>query len=245
MRSELLSIRPGELKFPFELKKQVSCTMQLVNTTDNCVAFKVKTTSPKKYCVRPTTGIILPQGTCDVTVTMQGQQEAPPDMQCKDKFLVQSVISADGVTSKDISQDMFNKETGKEVYESKLRVVYVSPPQLPSCIPESTDEGVSPSSSPVVDNGSQTNFGYDMAPKDTGELRAKLFEAQASIARLTEEKKAAIHLTEKLQQEIARMAMKSKGKNSAELIKTTSGFSFSFVLIVGILGILVGYLVCS
>ncbi|KAL4570463.1 hypothetical protein LXL04_026118 [Taraxacum kok-saghyz] len=37
---ELLSIEPQELQFPFELKKQIACSMQLKNKTDNHVAFK-------------------------------------------------------------------------------------------------------------------------------------------------------------------------------------------------------------
>ena len=40
------------------------------------------------------------------SVTMQAQQEAPPDMQCKDKFLVQSAIVSQDITPKDISGDM-------------------------------------------------------------------------------------------------------------------------------------------
>ncbi|PKI41569.1 hypothetical protein CRG98_038080 [Punica granatum] len=105
---ELLNIEPLELKFPFELKKQISCSLQLSNKTDNYVAFKVKTTNPKKYCVRPNTGVVLPRSTCDVIVTMQAQKEAPLDMQCKDKFLLQSVKASDGATAKDITAEMKN-----------------------------------------------------------------------------------------------------------------------------------------
>jgi len=39
-------------------------------------------------------------------VTMQGQKEAPPDMQCKDKFLLQSVVASPGATAKDITPEM-------------------------------------------------------------------------------------------------------------------------------------------
>ncbi len=39
-------------------------------------------------------------------VTMQAQREAPPDMQCKDKFLVQSVIAPVGSSPKDVSQEL-------------------------------------------------------------------------------------------------------------------------------------------
>nr|GMD79832.1 vesicle-associated protein 1-2-like [Ipomoea batatas] len=66
----------------------------------------VKTTNPKKYCVRPNIGIVLPRSTCDVIVTMQAQKEMPPNLQCKDKFLVQSVVATPGVTPKDITGEM-------------------------------------------------------------------------------------------------------------------------------------------
>jgi hypothetical protein len=37
---------------------------------------------------------------------MQVQKEAPSDMQCKDKFLLQSVIASPGTTTKDINPEM-------------------------------------------------------------------------------------------------------------------------------------------
>jgi hypothetical protein len=37
---------------------------------------------------------------------MQAQREAPPDMQCKDKFLVQSVIVAESTSSRDVTGEM-------------------------------------------------------------------------------------------------------------------------------------------
>ncbi|RVX00959.1 Vesicle-associated protein 1-3 [Vitis vinifera] len=150
---DLLNIHPTELKFPFELKKQSSCSMQLTNKTDQYVAFKVKTTNPKKYCVRPNTGVVLPGATCNVTVTMQAQKEAPPDMQCKDKFLLQSVVAPTAATAKDITTEMFNKVDGKVVEEFKLRVVYI-PANPPSPVPEGSEEGSSPRAS-VHENGNQ------------------------------------------------------------------------------------------
>ena len=41
-----------------------------------------------------------------LAVTMQAQKEAPPDMQCKDKFLIQAVVAPDGATYKDITPEM-------------------------------------------------------------------------------------------------------------------------------------------
>ncbi|CAL9233698.1 unnamed protein product, partial [Arabidopsis halleri] len=123
--NELLKIEPMYLQFPFELKKQMSCSLYLTNKTDYNVAFKVKTTNWKNYCVRPNAGRILPKSTCEIVVTMQAQEEAPSDMQSNDKFLIQSVIASPGVTHKDVTREMFSKEAGHLVHENKLRVTYV------------------------------------------------------------------------------------------------------------------------
>ncbi|KAL6191034.1 hypothetical protein ACLB2K_037427 [Fragaria x ananassa] len=129
--TELLDVQPNELQFTFEVKKQSTCTIQLGNRSDQCVAFKVKTTSPKKYCVRPNAGIIKPRATCDFTVTMQAQKVAPPELQCKDKFLIQCTVIPFGISEEEVTSDMFAKDSGKYVEEKKLRVVLTSPPPSP------------------------------------------------------------------------------------------------------------------
>ncbi|XP_042503487.1 vesicle-associated protein 1-2-like [Macadamia integrifolia] len=233
----LVSIEPQELKFPFELKKQISCSLQLSNKTDNYVAFKVKTTNPKKYCVRPNTGIVLPRSTCDVIVTMQAQREAPPDMQCKDKFLLQCVVAGPGATAKDITPDMFNKESGNHIEESKLKVVYVSPPQPPSPVPEGSEEGSSPRAS-VSDNGNVSRTHVDsqgQASRGYTESQDKTWEAKSLILKLTEEKNSTIQHNNKLRQELELLRRQGSSKSSG-------GVPFLYVMIVGLLGILLGYL---
>jgi hypothetical protein len=102
MGQDLVEIHPRELQFTFEVKKQSSCTVHLVNKSNEYVAFKVKTTSPKRYCVRPNTGVILPRKTCEFTVTMQALRTAPPDMQLKDKFLVQTTVVPYGTSDENL-----------------------------------------------------------------------------------------------------------------------------------------------
>ena len=133
---KLLSIEPLECKFPFELKKQISCSLQLPNKIENHVVFKVKTMNSKKYHVHLNTGIVLPQSTCDVIVTMRAQKEAPSNLHYKDKFLIRSAVLIASTSQTDITVDMFNKDSGHIVEECKLKVVYVSPPQPPSPVPE-------------------------------------------------------------------------------------------------------------
>ncbi|CAL9776170.1 vesicle-associated protein 1-2-like isoform X1 [Musa acuminata AAA Group] len=232
---ELLEIDPLELQFPFELKKQISCSLQLANKSDDYVAFKVKTTSPKKYCVRPNAGVVLPRSTCVVIVTMQAQREAPPDMQCKDKFLVQSVIVDQGATTKDITTEMFSKESGNVVDEVKLRVAYVSPPQPPSPVPEGSEEGSSPRPS-VSDNGNANASELLAATRAYAEdiQQEKTSENLALISRLTEEKNVALQQNSKLRQELELVRR--------EVSKQQGGFSFMFVVIIALLGIFLGYL---
>lgn len=229
---ELLDIEPLELKFPFELKKQISCSLQLSNKTDSYVAFKVKTTNPKKYCVRPNTGVVLPRSACDIIVTMQAQKEAPPDMQCKDKFLLQSVKVNDGITAKDITAEMFNKELGNVVEECKLRVVYVAPPQPPSPVPEGSEEGSSPRGS-VSDNGNINGSEVASVTRSFDEPQDKSVEARALIRKLTEEKDKAIQQGTKLRQELDMLRREGS--------KSQGGISFMIVVIIGLLGIILGY----
>ncbi|KAG2582193.1 hypothetical protein PVAP13_6KG092000, partial [Panicum virgatum] len=160
------------LNHAVELNKQISCKLQLTNKTDKQVAFKVKTTSPKKYCVRPNNGIVAPRSTADVVVTMQAQREAPPDMQCKDKSLVQSAIVAKEIVPKEVTGDMFTKESGNVVDEVKLKVVYLTP--------STQSEG--------FEDGSAVSLNYQ--------------EPFALISKLMEEKNSAVELNNKLRQEL-------------------------------------------
>ncbi|XP_028754127.1 vesicle-associated protein 1-2-like isoform X1 [Neltuma alba] len=237
---ELLNIHPQDLQFPFELRKQISCSLQLSNKTDDYVAFKVKTTNPRKYCVRPNTGIVLPRSTCDVIVTMQAQKEAPPDMQCKDKFLLQSVVASAGATTKDITPDMFNKESGHHIEEFKLRVLYVAPPRPPSPVREGSEEDSSPRPS-VSENGhlnasseftaASKAFSERVEPQETS---SEVHMARTLISKVTEEKNYTIEQNKKLQQELDLLRR--------QVSRNRRGIPFTYVLLVGIIGIILGYL---
>ncbi|CAL8466072.1 g5608 [Coccomyxa elongata] len=135
-----LSIQPTELKFRFELRKNIPVTLSLHNPGQEKVAFKVKTTSPKKYCVRPSSGVVEPGATKDVQVIMQAQREYPPTLaDCKDKFLVQTVKVSPKVT--EITPDIFDGANASNIKQSKLRVVLVGPPKPPSPVPEAAGRG--------------------------------------------------------------------------------------------------------
>jgi hypothetical protein len=64
-------------------------TLLLTNPHDRDVCFKVKTTAPRRYCVRPNAARIPPKQTVKVEVLAQAMDRYPSDDNCKDKFLVQ------------------------------------------------------------------------------------------------------------------------------------------------------------
>ncbi|XP_027365737.1 vesicle-associated protein 2-2 [Abrus precatorius] len=138
-KAPLLEIEPKELKFMFELKKQSSCSVQLTNNTYHHVAFKVKTTSPRKYSVRPNVGVLMPNATCEFIVTMQAQRVAPEDMVCKDKFLIQSTMVPAETASEDVTSSLFVKDGSKYIEENKLKVTLISPPESPDLSPINGD----------------------------------------------------------------------------------------------------------
>jgi len=123
-------------------------TLQLQNPGTKRVAFKVKTTSPKKYCVRPSSGFIEPNSVKEVQVIMQSQREPPVSYSdCKDKFLIQCT-KVDGDV-KEVTSELFDVTKGKEVKQIKLRVILVPPAKPPSPVPEGSEsEPTSPAVPP-------------------------------------------------------------------------------------------------
>lgn len=230
---ELLRIEPVDLQFPFELKKQISSSLNLTNISDNHVAFKVKTTNPKKYCVRPNTGIVSPHSNCQVIVTMQAQKEAPTDMQCKDKFLLQSVVVTPGAMAKDITPEMFLKDSENHVDECKLRVVYTSPPQPPSPVREGSEEGSSPRAS-LSESGPMNSSEHSNVLRAQNESQEKSLEAKALISKLTVERDSAIQTNKKLQQDLDMLRRESN--------RSRGGVPFMYVVFIALLGVLLGYL---
>ncbi|KAF7722033.1 phosphatidylinositol-binding protein scs2 [Apophysomyces ossiformis] len=104
--------------------------------------FKVKTTAPKQYCVRPNAGRIEPNSQVEVHVILQPLPNEPPaDFKCKDKFLVQTAIIKPEYQSMSIS-DMWShveSEDRDSIRQQKIKCVYL-PPDEPVNEPESTPQ---------------------------------------------------------------------------------------------------------
>nr|CAB3452737.1 unnamed protein product [Digitaria exilis] len=129
--SNILVVDPTiELRFPFEAGKDISCCLQLTNTTEDYIAFKIKT-NQTKYITRPNKGFVPACSKCYVLVTLRAQEKAPANMQCNDMLLVhsanisknQTVQTPDEFTDQDFHEKFM---VGKAVEVVKLPIVYVS-----------------------------------------------------------------------------------------------------------------------
>ncbi|KAL7933221.1 PapD-like protein [Trichoderma chlorosporum] len=117
-----VEIEPMELSFRRPFTVEVAQILKIKNPSSSPLAFKVKTTAPKQYCVRPNAGRIEPGQDFDVTVLLQAMKADPtPDAKCRDKFLVQSApITAD----KEFASIASVLETTDKsaIFERKIRV---------------------------------------------------------------------------------------------------------------------------
>lgn len=146
---QILKIEPeNELVFHGPFKDVVTTILKLKNPSDQKVLFKVKTTAPKRYCVRPNCGIIEPDDSVNVAVMLQPFDYKDPTENRRHKFLVQSAIPTEEILPSDVEALWKNLPDKYPVMDSKLKCVF----ELPSTgadaqkdienIPSSTDEGV-------------------------------------------------------------------------------------------------------
>ncbi|KAK2596705.1 phosphatidylinositol-binding protein scs2 [Conoideocrella luteorostrata] len=121
-----VDILPLELSFTRPFTVEVARTLTIRNTSSTPLAFKVKTTAPKQYCVRPNAGRIEPGNSFDVTVLLQAmKQNPPPDAKCRDKFLVQCAPIAADQDFSSVAQVLETVDKS-QLTERKIRVNWLS-----------------------------------------------------------------------------------------------------------------------
>ncbi|XP_033743770.1 motile sperm domain-containing protein 2-like isoform X2 [Pecten maximus] len=116
----LLTISPAEeLEFIIDDSgKDASDTISLKNTLPYPIAYKVKTTSPEKYKVRPCFGVAKPGSTVEVFVYLQQGYE---NTISKDRFLVMAMeVTTD---SQDKLAELWKTIPKENIMEHKLRCV--------------------------------------------------------------------------------------------------------------------------
>jgi len=91
-----------------------SATLSVTNPTEGIVAFKIKTTAPKRYCVRPNAGLLQPAGYQEIKITLQ---PGPTDE--RHKFMVQTLIV-------DESYEELNKDEQSQLWKDQAKAMMSS-----------------------------------------------------------------------------------------------------------------------
>jgi len=124
----------SQLGFHRPLTQLVKRTLSVANTNSQPVAFKVKTTAPKQYCVRPNSGRIEPGERVEVQVLLQPMKEEPAaGTKCRDKFLVQSAIITPDRETRTLQELWSTIEAEAKaghdglIHEQKIRCAFLPP----------------------------------------------------------------------------------------------------------------------
>ncbi|EDO39251.1 predicted protein, partial [Nematostella vectensis] len=123
-QEQVLKLDPAiELKFRGPFTEVVTSSLRLANPSEKRVCFKVKTTAPKRYCVRPNSGIVEPNGAVEVAVMLQ-PFEYDPKEKAKHKFMVQTMFAPDNITDQ---ENLWREADANTLMDSKLKCVFELP----------------------------------------------------------------------------------------------------------------------
>ncbi|XP_041923906.1 vesicle-associated membrane protein-associated protein A isoform X1 [Alosa pseudoharengus] len=121
---QILILDPStDLKFKGPFTDVVTTNLVLRNPSDRRVCFKVKTTAPRRYCVRPNSGIIDPGAAVTVSVMLQ-PFDYDPNEKSKHKFMVQTIFAPPNVPD---LEGMWKEAKPDDLMDSKLRCVFEMP----------------------------------------------------------------------------------------------------------------------
>ncbi|XP_011615567.1 vesicle-associated membrane protein-associated protein B isoform X2 [Takifugu rubripes] len=121
---QVLVLEPQhELKFRGPFTDVVTAYLKLTNPTERKICFKVKTTAPRRYCVRPNSGIIDAGSSINVSVMLQ-PFDYDPNEKSKHKFMVQSLLAPYDMT--DI-EGVWKEAKPDDLMDSKLRCAFEMP----------------------------------------------------------------------------------------------------------------------
>uniref|UniRef100_A0A7S1AIR8 MSP domain-containing protein n=1 Tax=Noctiluca scintillans TaxID=2966 RepID=A0A7S1AIR8_NOCSC len=151
-----------------------SKTLTLTNDSDVNVAFKVKTTAPKSYVVKPSYGTLKPHEHMDVQIILQSTDVSISSH----RFLVQAVTSPSN--TEEVQRDQWSTFTSETIQSTKLTVAL-----------EERD------SDPAGSNLGESNTSKvpaDMSP----EAKKQLDELNKRVAQLEKEKQMLLQDKKKL-----------------------------------------------
>lgn len=178
---QVVLIEPqNELKFKGPFNVPVTSYMKLTNPSEKRVMFKIKTTAPKKYCVRPNSGFLEPNCNTEIAICLQPFLFDPAEKN-KHKFMVQTVFAPEG----EVNIDQLWKEISPEqLMDSKLKCVFELPPEQN----EATEElNKSPKATPLTMANNSIEPELQKAAQEVQQLREEESRLRQENLRLKEE----------------------------------------------------------
>jgi len=207
-----------------------SKTLKLTNLHSTCVAFKVKTTAPKAYLVRPSTGTLRPRDLQEVQIILQ-----PSGVEAQannHRFLVQAVPVS---SAEPLSRDQWNELPKDKINEQRLNVVLeelqaepvdIKPLKEGTICNNPTNAAAPNASAPLPVSGSKaTGISAGDTPAD---LKSKYEELVDYTLVLEKEKK-------RLEQEVS-LLQAAKGASAGD-----GGYSKLQIMMVAVIAFLLSY----
>lgn len=230
---QVLLIEPShELKFKGPFTEPVQTVMTLKNPSDKKVAFKIKTTAPKRYCVRPNCGELNPKDKAEISVILQ-PFDYDANERNKHKFLVQTVFidpvadyAEDGKTFqwRDIEES--------RIMDSKLKCSF----EMPTIEQLLESKNVHDETTAVLESNAETEL--QKAASEVKELREEENLLRQENLKLKEELLQLQHVVKNQQSQkrsiggSQHLAMQNKNANITLMI--------GLAILVALLGIIAG-----
>ncbi|XP_041751438.1 vesicle-associated membrane protein-associated protein A isoform X1 [Coregonus clupeaformis] len=180
---------PSDLRFKGPFTDVVTTSLTLKNPSDKRVCFKVKTTAPRRYCVRPNSGIIDAGVIVTISVMLQ-PFDYDPNEKSKHKFMVQSIFAPPNESELDA---MWKDVKPDDLMDSKLRCVFDLPSENNKVkdVEGSSDVAVQNFSKaadgPVVAAASSKTVSASVDDSEMKKLSEECKRLQAEMGKLTDE----------------------------------------------------------
>ncbi|KAG7188116.1 hypothetical protein KM043_015963 [Ampulex compressa] len=241
---QVLIIEPqNELRFrgPFT-SAPVTSYIKLINPTNRKVYFKIKTTAPKRYCVRPNSGALKPKEVTEIAVCLQPYEYFPEEKN-KHKFMVQTLIAPDD-DDEDYPNDVWKITHPDQLMDSKLKCVFENPvvsTTMENWSTTATDTNTTTEKNKGVGDAEKSS------PKVLGETEEKLQKAAQEVNQLRVEESALRQENLQLRENLLkwRNAALVKDANLATAKTSPSSsqlFSSSVSILIAIVMVIIGYL---
>ncbi|XP_034232664.1 vesicle-associated membrane protein-associated protein A-like [Thrips palmi] len=217
---QVLIIEPQhELKFVGSFKSPITSYIKLTNPSDKTIGFKIKTTAPKKYCVRPNSGVLEPEEFTNIAVSLQALDFDQSEKN-KHKFMVQSIF----VPDRDYNLESLWKDVKEDaVMGTKLKCVFERK--------ESNTVGTGPAveaSSAVLSNSAPSHEDKNKRIGDSPSIHhqdGELQKAAKEVKQLREDESSLRHENMMLKEEVLRLQLLCKSEGHSQSVPMRSSMA--------------------